>query len=721
MYIRMEGTLKDGTGSSKATICDIGEILTECEVRFLPVGPVDVICPPSLPQTAYTCHWGDPVSYRLYMTAHEGIRCRNSPMTRASAIWLTTEEAENKVELEGSSIATAGLESMDCTHAFSLFEKVFDVQAWKLSESRFSRRRWGLSWVGLFRFVCMMLGLSHLTYVAEAFNAFETDRTTIYKSKQRMYSDKSDAGSGNSVDATDIHVPPQLPQVNVRRFGRDTGRSTFVSLPRQQQAHSIVVGSFISEKKVSEPVHPVTSFWADIGASVFGVEAGDMSLSERTTGPSSAIVTHHYEQYVRGIRVVAGSVNVQEGAHKGVLSALGHPLRTTDVAEINEMPSVNAQRALAKAMHYLQTKFGVVYRTQVKDVEVVWVRPGLAKDGTGEAPKLAYQLTTITTIDGGLFSECFAAEGGNGDSIFKPSDTEKLTMDKYGVKYPKTDAEVHAKRVTCTKRILQLSHAPSHFFKAVENAGLTKHNTGVIHVPERSVIRRFISTKAPTTRRVTVYVDAHTGAVLTHDDKDINKFTGFNGKKLAKRAPKEHLDLVALKQDKVITATVKDNKFGNLNGWELGMSPLKTFWGANVEMIKPKHHKQMVGKNAIDFVDFHVVIYDCEGDEECDPEEFTTVLFDSDVDAFPTNDDEINLVIQSTYDTKVMYEVISGGTWKSYKKEVAEWLIYLHLDQLNAFWDGTRTVFGTGMVDDDVVAHEWSHAYTEYSSGYAYY
>ena len=514
-----------------------------------------------------------------------------------------------------------------------------------------------------------------------------------------------------------------LPQSRVRRAGRETGRSTFVSFPMQQQAHShAVTGSGSTENENMESAYPVTSFWSDFGASLFGVNEADMSLTETTAMPSGAITTHHYEQRIRGVRVIAGSVNVMEGAHHGVLSAQGHPLRTADVAEVSEVPSIDVPHALAKAMHYLQEKFGVVYKTQVEDVEAVWVRPGLAKDGTGKDAKLAYKLTTTTTIDANLFTECFAAEGGLGDKMYKPSDAEKVMMDKYGVEYPKTSEEVHAKRVTCTAQVLKRSHPPSHFSKAVQNAVLAEDNKGVIHVPERNLVQRFTTTKAPTTRRVSVYVDAHSGTVVAHDDQDINKFTGFNGKKLAKRAPKEHLDLVALKQDKVITTTVKDNKFGNLNGWELGMSPLKTFWGANVEMIKPKHHKQMVGKNAIDFVDFHVVVYDCEGDDvDCDPEEYTTVLFDSDVDAFPTNDDEINLVIQSTYDTKVMYEVISGGTWKSYMKEVAEWRIYLHMDLLNAFWDGTRTVFGTGMVDDDVVAHEWSHAYTEYTSAYAYY
>jgi Zn-dependent metalloprotease len=40
---------------------------------------------------------------------------------------------------------------------------------------------------------------------------------------------------------------------------------------------------------------------------------------------------------------------------------------------------------------------------------------------------------------------------------------------------------------------------------------------------------------------------------------------------------------------------------------------------------------------------------------------------------------------------------------------------------LNAFWDGVQAAFWPGMVTDDIVAHEFSHGLTQYSSGLFYY
>jgi len=38
----------------------------------------------------------------------------------------------------------------------------------------------------------------------------------------------------------------------------------------------------------------------------------------------------------------------------------------------------------------------------------------------------------------------------------------------------------------------------------------------------------------------------------------------------------------------------------------------------------------------------------------------------------------------------------------------------------NAGWDGTTTMYCSGIATDDVVAHEWAHAYTQYTSGLVY-
>ena len=42
------------------------------------------------------------------------------------------------------------------------------------------------------------------------------------------------------------------------------------------------------------------------------------------------------------------------------------------------------------------------------------------------------------------------------------------------------------------------------------------------------------------------------------------------------------------------------------------------------------------------------------------------------------------------------------------------------IDCPNANWNGVTTNYCNGVTSDDVVAHEWGHAYTEYTSGLIY-
>ena len=42
------------------------------------------------------------------------------------------------------------------------------------------------------------------------------------------------------------------------------------------------------------------------------------------------------------------------------------------------------------------------------------------------------------------------------------------------------------------------------------------------------------------------------------------------------------------------------------------------------------------------------------------------------------------------------------------------------IDCPNANWNGVTTNYCDGVTSDDVVAHEWGHAYTEYTSGLIY-
>ena len=84
-----------------------------------------------------------------------------------------------------------------------------------------------------------------------------------------------------------------------------------------------------------------------------------------------------------------------------------------------------------------------------------------------------------------------------------------------------------------------------------------------------------------------------------------------------------------------------------------------------------------------------------------------------------------NEMIATTWETAKLYYDLSGGQWKSFAKDEATFHIYMNADSPdvcpNAFWDGERIFICHGLADDDVVAHEWSHAYTEYSSGLYYF
>ncbi|WP_159431045.1 M4 family metallopeptidase [Fontimonas thermophila] len=80
--------------------------------------------------------------------------------------------------------------------------------------------------------------------------------------------------------------------------------------------------------------------------------------------------------------------------------------------------------------------------------------------------------------------------------------------------------------------------------------------------------------------------------------------------------------------------------------------------------------------------------------------------------------------------------IFAGGTYALYKNlfgregyddgavppaEQVQRSVYLINEQCpNAYWDGTSTNYCPGFDADDVVSHEWSHAYTEYTHGLVY-
>lgn len=83
--------------------------------------------------------------------------------------------------------------------------------------------------------------------------------------------------------------------------------------------------------------------------------------------------------------------------------------------------------------------------------------------------------------------------------------------------------------------------------------------------------------------------------------------------------------------------------------------------------------------------------------------------------AYTGGDPAVEDFIVYTEDTYVLYENVSGGTYLSYDGASApmEGVVHYDTNCPNASWNGTTTNYCNGLVTDDVVAHEWAHAYTQ--------
>ncbi len=97
-----------------------------------------------------------------------------------------------------------------------------------------------------------------------------------------------------------------------------------------------------------------------------------------------------------------------------------------------------------------------------------------------------------------------------------------------------------------------------------------------------------------------------------------------------------------------------------------------------------------------------------------DPDRYSnlTLVFTTTVPGYqyPTNDDEMNELIDNTLYIKYMYYSLSGGEYVTWNLTERPWNIEYNLSIANAYFDGTWGIhFGTGYITDDVVPHEWSH------------
>jgi Zn-dependent metalloprotease len=89
----------------------------------------------------------------------------------------------------------------------------------------------------------------------------------------------------------------------------------------------------------------------------------------------------------------------------------------------------------------------------------------------------------------------------------------------------------------------------------------------------------------------------------------------------------------------------------------------------------------------------------------------------------PSRDNEINELIDATGDTHTLFSNITGGSYLSYDGDDATMNAVYDSDSIdcpNAVESGGITGFCEGMVSDDVAAHEWAHAYTEWTHGLIY-
>lgn len=88
-----------------------------------------------------------------------------------------------------------------------------------------------------------------------------------------------------------------------------------------------------------------------------------------------------------------------------------------------------------------------------------------------------------------------------------------------------------------------------------------------------------------------------------------------------------------------------------------------------------------------------------------------------------TNDYQVNNLIRHSADAYDLFSHLSGGAYLSWDGASATMHGVWEATSLscpNASWNGTSTNYCDGVASDDVIAHEWTHAYTERTHGLVY-
>ena len=92
-------------------------------------------------------------------------------------------------------------------------------------------------------------------------------------------------------------------------------------------------------------------------------------------------------------------------------------------------------------------------------------------------------------------------------------------------------------------------------------------------------------------------------------------------------------------------------------------------------------------------------------------------------DAYPTGDSDWDNILDGTKEAYNLFASMTNGAYLSFDGSDAIMKSVANDPQINcpnANWNGTSTNYCDDVTGDDTVAHEWTHAYTEYNHGLIY-